>query len=201
LRDWNINTADYDDWMNEAIAVERWWIRIAGCIWLLFQLRFFWFSFNGICQMETVSLKRATTVMINNMSHHVRGIMKKRNCGWDEALDIMFLSADLDHSGLMDEQEWMNFVLKHKFGPNKTQAQRIFGRLANATEGVGAIDIATLSQLLYKPPPKKRSHKKGETRMSAAKFMSATIKGITSSSTGPPKAHPGVPENKRSLPR
>jgi hypothetical protein len=34
--------------------------------------------------METISLKRATTVVINNLSHLVREAMKKRNCGWDE---------------------------------------------------------------------------------------------------------------------
>jgi hypothetical protein len=30
LMSWGIHTTDYDDWMLEAVTVEKWWIRIAG---------------------------------------------------------------------------------------------------------------------------------------------------------------------------
>jgi hypothetical protein len=90
-----------------------------------------------------------------------------------QALDVVFQSADLDHSGLMDEAEWASFVLEKKLGPSKLQAARIFKRLGTVGEGVLTIDIAHLAEMLHNPSHKKQQ-KRNERRQSAFRRTTVT---------------------------
>jgi hypothetical protein len=145
-----------DAWVEDAVLFEQWWIRCAGTVWVLFQIRAFWFAYDGIRKMEFISSKRATTCVMNGLSHYVRSVVREKECTFGEALEIVFKKADLDESGQMDEAEWVQFVSENKLGLNKRQAKVVFGKLATVGKGLGTIDITNLAMLLGNPEGNKK---------------------------------------------
>jgi hypothetical protein len=130
---------------------EKWWIRCAGSLWVLFQLRAIWFAYEGIRKMELLAVRRATTCVMNALHYRVRKSQREQECSFDVALVDVFKSVDIDGSGFMDEEEWVQFVVGDKIGPTESQARGMFSKLASFGQGGDKIDLDQLAQFLGRP--------------------------------------------------
>jgi hypothetical protein len=67
-------------WISDATVVEKWWIRCAGTVWAIFQLRAIWFAFDGIRKMELRAVRRATTCVMNALLFRVQHTQRQTKC-------------------------------------------------------------------------------------------------------------------------
>jgi hypothetical protein len=89
---------------------------------------------------------------MNGLRYRVLDYQREHKCDFPKALAEVFKSADADQSGFVDEEEWVQFIVREKMGTSKAQARGIFFRLASYGRGVGNIDLDQLGEFIGGPP-------------------------------------------------
>jgi hypothetical protein len=136
-------------WIREALEFEKWYVRCAGTLWLIWQLCAAWFVYDGIMTMRLQSFRRSFFTILNVLRLRLQTVQEDHRCSVKDGLRMVFKSAVVSSNGSrrgssqtavsIDEDEWANFITHEHIGATQWQARSTFLRLASFNPSRGLV--------------------------------------------------------------